>query len=54
MQSMFARTCEPLVLGPAFAMDRMPGPVWVSLKFCKAHGVPFASLIGVSILQKTT
>ena len=34
VQSMFARTCEPLVLGPAFAMDRMPGPVWVSLKFC--------------------
>lgn len=30
-------TCEPLVLGPAFAMDSTPGPVWVSLKFCEAQ-----------------
>jgi hypothetical protein len=27
------KNCEPLVLGPALAIDRMPGPVWRYLKF---------------------
>ena len=27
----------PLVFGPAFAMERMPGPVWLSLKFSSAN-----------------
>ena len=31
------RTCEPLVLGPAFAMESRPGLLWVSLKFSSAR-----------------
>lgn len=27
------KNCEPFVLGPALAIDRMPGPVCLSLKF---------------------
>eukprot|EP00409_Alexandrium_fundyense_P003343 CAMPEP_0185903476 /NCGR_PEP_ID=MMETSP0196C-20130402/2726_1 /TAXON_ID=2932 /ORGANISM="Alexandrium fundyense, Strain CCMP1719" /LENGTH=97 /DNA_ID=CAMNT_0028622539 /DNA_START=128 /DNA_END=421 /DNA_ORIENTATION=+ len=31
---------EPLVLGPAFAMERMPGPVCLSVKFSSANFEP--------------
>lgn len=30
----------PLVLGPAFAMESIPGSVWVSLKFSSSNLVP--------------
>jgi hypothetical protein len=29
-----------LVLGPALAMDRMPGPAWGSVKFSSANVRP--------------
>lgn len=32
------KNCEPLVLGPALAMDSTPGPVWRSVKFSSAGG----------------
>eukprot|EP00429_Kryptoperidinium_foliaceum_P076945 CAMPEP_0176224642 /NCGR_PEP_ID=MMETSP0121_2-20121125/21357_1 /TAXON_ID=160619 /ORGANISM="Kryptoperidinium foliaceum, Strain CCMP 1326" /LENGTH=59 /DNA_ID=CAMNT_0017563897 /DNA_START=31 /DNA_END=210 /DNA_ORIENTATION=- len=31
---------EPLVFGPAFAMDKMPGPVCLSVKFSSANLAP--------------
>ena len=31
------KNCEPLVLGPALAMDRMRGPWWGSVKFSSAN-----------------
>lgn len=31
------RTCEPFVFGPAFAMDRRPGLLCLSLKFSSVH-----------------
>lgn len=31
---------EPLVLGPALAMDRIPGPVCVKLKFSSSNLLP--------------
>lgn len=31
---------DPLVLGPALAMDRIPGPVCVRLKFSSANLLP--------------
>ena len=34
------KNCEPLVLGPALAMDRMPGPWWGSVKFSSANVRP--------------
>merc|ERR1740130_2676256 len=34
------KNCEPLVPGPAFAMDRIPGPVCLSWKFSSANLAP--------------
>ena len=34
------KNCEPLVLGPALAMDRVPGPVCFSWKFSSANFCP--------------
>ena len=34
------RTCEPLVPGPALAMERVPGPVCLSEKFSSANLAP--------------
>ena len=34
------KNCEPLVLGPALAMDKMPTPVWRSLKFSSGNLFP--------------
>merc|ERR1711933_438985 len=34
------KNCEPLVLGPAFAMERMPGPVCFNVKFSSANLAP--------------
>lgn len=36
MKTEKTRTCEPLVFGPAFAMDRRPGLLCLSLKFSSA------------------
>ena len=33
-------TCEPFVFGPAFAMERTPGPVCFSVKFSSANLAP--------------
>ena len=33
-------TCEPLVPGPALAMERVPGPVCLSEKFSSANLAP--------------
>ena len=33
-------TCEPLVPGPALAIERMPGPVCLSVKFSSANFSP--------------
>lgn len=30
-------TWEPLVLGPAFAMERTPGPRWLKMKFSSSN-----------------
>lgn len=37
MKTEKTRTCEPLVFGPAFAMDRRPGLLCLSLKFSSVH-----------------
>merc|ERR1719336_849003 len=34
------KNCEPLVLGPALAMERMPGPVCFRVKFSSANFAP--------------
>merc|ERR1712050_564220 len=34
------KNCEPLVLGPALAIERMPGPVCLSVKFSSANLAP--------------
>ena len=34
------KNCEPLVLGPAFAMDRSPGLVCFNLKFSSGNLLP--------------
>ena len=34
------KTCEPFVFGPALAIERMPGPVCLSLKFSSANFSP--------------
>merc|ERR1740117_563010 len=34
------KNCEPLVFGPALAMERSPGPVCLSLKFSSANFSP--------------
>jgi hypothetical protein len=34
------RTCEPLVPGPALAIERMPGPVCLRVKFSSANFSP--------------
>ncbi|KAA8492474.1 hypothetical protein FVE85_7981 [Porphyridium purpureum] len=34
------KNCEPLVFGPAFAMDSSPGAVWRILKFSSANLLP--------------
>ena len=34
------KNCEPLVFGPALAMERIPGPVCLSLKFSSANFSP--------------
>lgn len=34
------KNCDPLVFGPALAMERMPGPVCVSVKFSSANLLP--------------
>merc|ERR1711920_491363 len=34
------KNCEPFVFGPAFAMERMPGPVCFSVKFSSANFAP--------------
>merc|ERR1719408_1126916 len=42
-QSVFTvqrKNCEPLVPGPAFAMERTPGPVCFSWKFSSANFAP--------------
>merc|ERR1712085_142517 len=42
-QSVFTvqrKNCEPLVPGPAFAMERIPGPVCLSWKFSSANLAP--------------
>merc|ERR1719478_1731516 len=42
-QSVFTvqrKNCEPFVFGPAFAMDRTPGPVCLCLKFSSANFAP--------------
>lgn len=34
------KNCDPLVLGPALAMDRIPGPVCLNWKFSSANFSP--------------
>jgi hypothetical protein len=34
------KNCEPLVLGPALAIERMPGPVCLWMKFSSANLAP--------------
>ena len=34
------KNCEPLVLGPALAMESTPGPVCLSVKFSSANLAP--------------
>ena len=34
------KNCEPLVPGPALAMERVPGPVCLSEKFSSANLAP--------------
>ena len=40
MATVVMKNCEPLVSGPAFAMDSMPGPVCFSLKFSSGKRSP--------------
>merc|ERR1719221_2209248 len=35
------KNCEPLVFGPAFAIERMPGPVCLRVKFSSANFAPY-------------
>merc|ERR1719242_1346096 len=42
-QDVFAvhkKNCEPLVLGPALAIERIPGPVCFKLKFSSSNFMP--------------
>lgn len=34
------KNCDPLVLGPALAMERIPGPVWGRVKFSSGKVLP--------------
>ena len=40
MATVVMKNCEPLVSGPALAMDSMPGPVCFSLKFSSGKRSP--------------